>query len=255
MPRVSLVVPCYNEVKRLKAERFLQLIASGPDVTLVFVNDGSTDETGTILGNLASSGSRRISVLTLAANSGKAEAVRLGMLAAFETQPHFAGYWDADLSAPLTEVQAFIDLLALHPDVDIAIGARVKMLGHHIERSAVRHYLGRLFATAASLALRIPVYDTQCGAKLFRANDAIRSVFATPFRSPWAMDVEILSRYIAQLGRETAVSRMREVPLQVWTAVPGTKLRPLPALRALGALWRIRRRSRGAEPAGDSAAP
>lgn len=243
MTRVHIVVPCYNEAKRLKVQSFLQLVAANRDLKLVFVNDGSTDDTAKVLADLASGGDQSISVLTLAANAGKAEAVRHGMVAAFEEQPRFAGYWDADLAAPLSELQALIDQLVLHPELDIAMGSRVKMLGRRIERRAFRHYAGRLFATAASLALRIAVYDTQCGAKLFRVNDAVRHAFASPFGSPWVMDVEILSRYIAKVGREAAASRMAEVPLQVWTAVPGSKLKVLAALRAFWSLVAIRRRS------------
>ena len=120
------------------------------------------------------------------------------------------------------------------------------MLGRRIERGGLRHYAGRGFATVASLALGIAVYDTQCGAKLFRVNDHVKQAFTAPFASAWVMDVEILSRYLALTGLADAGNRIREVPLQTWRDVPGSKLKVGASIRALWALvgiWRRRRRS------------
>ena len=125
------------------------------------------------------------------------------------------------------------------PSVEVVIGSRVKLLGRRIVRHAWRHYVGRVFATGASLALGLAVYDTQCGAKLFRASDLARSVFATPFRSRWVFDVEILARYVAALGREQAAARIVELPLDTWIDVPGSKVRSWHATRAVFDLVRI----------------
>jgi hypothetical protein len=174
-------------------------------------------------------------------NVGKAGAVQRGILAALQTDPELVGYWDADLSTPLDAVQEFIDVLDTNPQVEIVMGARVKLLGRRINRYASRHYFGRAFATAASLALDLPVYDTQCGAKIFRANPSIRQAFSAPFRSKWIFDVEILARYIAATGRAAAGSRIYELPLRVWTDVPGSKVTARDALRAfwdLAIIWR-----------------
>lgn len=101
---LQLVVPCYNEAGRLRPEPFLQLLASRSDVDLVFVNDGSTDRTAALLADLAARGGGRIAVVSLEENTGKARAVQLGVLAAFDRHPEFVGFWDADLAAPLTAV-------------------------------------------------------------------------------------------------------------------------------------------------------
>ena len=192
--RLQLVIPCYNEASRLDTDTFVRFVTARNDVGLLFVDDGSTDTTSRVLADLAEKSAGRVDTLVLPRNRGKAHAVQRGMVAAIEKQPELIGYWDADLATPLDAVDEFVDLLDRRPDVDIVIGSRVKLLGRRIDRHAFRHYAGRIFATAASLALRLDVYDTQCGAKVFRLNSQIRRVFATPFVSQWVFDIEILAR-------------------------------------------------------------
>ena len=109
---------------------------------------------------------------------------------------------------------------------EVKDGSRVALLGRTIERSALRHVLGRVFATGASLALGLPVYDTQCGAKVFRATPSLLLALERPFRSRWAFDVELLGRLLA--GGEgvppTDPARMVEVPLGEWRHVSGSKI-------------------------------
>jgi hypothetical protein len=123
----------------------------------------------------------------------------------------------------------------------VAIGARVGMLGYNIERSAVRHYLGRVFATAASVILQARIYDTQCGAKLFRANAALSEALAVPFLSRWAFDVELLGRLL--IGTPDVpglpLDAIVEVPLPVWHDVQGSKLRLGGMTRTLADLARV----------------
>ena len=239
--RLQLVVPCYNEASRLQTEVFRQLVTTTSDIGLVFVDDGSTDGTGAMLAGLATQGDGKIAVLTLKQNVGKARAVQLGVLAAFEREPGFVGYWDADLATPLTALQEFMEVFSASPDVDIVMGARVKMLGRDIRRSPIRHYCGRAFATAASFALGVSVYDTQCGAKIFRATDLVQRVFRPPFRSKWIFDVEILSRYLAATGTAQSETHICEVPLRTWTAMPGSKLTVWHAVRSIWDLALISR--------------
>jgi dolichyl-phosphate beta-glucosyltransferase len=240
---LQLVIPCYNEAERLTPEPFLQLLASRPEVDLIFVNDGSTDRTAALLADLAAGGRGRITIVTLEENAGKARAVQLGVLTAFNVRPEFVGYWDADLAAPLTEVREFMEVFQARPDVEIVIGSRVKLLGRDVKRSLLRHYCGRVFATAASFTLGVGVYDTQCGAKIFRATETIRQAFAAPFRSKWIFDVELLSRYISAIGATESEARICELPLRTWRGVPGSKLKTWHAVRAVWELALIGRRS------------
>ena len=135
-----------------------------------------------------------------------------------------------------------VDLLESRPDLEFVMAARVALLGRHIRRRATRHYLGRVFATFASLTLRIPVYDTQCGAKVFRASPAVRSAVADPFRSSWVFDVELIGRLLARHGwrrRRCRSDAFEEMPLLEWRDVSGSRLRIRDMARAFADLLAV----------------
>jgi len=228
MANCTIVVPCYNEATRLDVEAFKRFAAQGFPQRFLFVNDGSTDGTRAMLETLCDSDSERFTLLDLPHNRGKAEAVRQGMLRTLEDDPDFVGFWDADLATPLAAIPQFCDFLLQKPRVQILVGSRVKLLGRVIQRRVLRHYLGRVFATAASVTLRLPIYDTQCGAKLFRATAEIRSLFEERFRTGWVFDVELLARFLR--GRrgnraEPAEGAIYEWPLDEWRDVAGSKVK------------------------------
>lgn len=244
MASASIIVPCYNEEKRLDLASFREFKSSPHTITFLFVNDGSTDQTLQLLHSLNASDPAKFAVLNLTQNQGKAEAVRQGLLAAAGSHPDYVGFWDADLATPLGAIAEFIELAESRPELEMIIGSRVKLLGRHIERHPSRHYLGRFFATAASAVLGLAVYDTQCGAKLFRASSAITSLFQQPFFSRWIFDVEIIARLI-QLRRGKEVTQAEQViyefPLTEWNDIPGSKLRLCDFVRAAWELFQIRR--------------
>jgi glycosyltransferase involved in cell wall biosynthesis len=257
-PELILVVPCYNEASRLQTSAFLDFVARHPSVRLLFVDDGSGDGTMAVLERLGQEAPASIRAMRLQTNQGKAEAVRLGMLEAMTGGPALVGFWDADLSTPLTAVADFLNVAAKFPDVDLILGSRVLLMGRDVRRKASRHYLGRVFATAASLALGLPVYDTQCGAKVFRANAALRRVLSAPFRSRWIFDVEVLARYIAlpvDDGGTPRRSRIYELTVPAWHDVPGSKLKVWDFVRSIGELAAVSRSRRSARPTGSSEPP
>lgn len=236
-----LVVPCFNEEHRLPVEAFRRFGIDGARTEVLFIDDGSTDRTLQLLNGLVAEDPGRFSVLTLDRNRGKAEAVRRGLIHAFGRQPDFAGFWDADLATPLTEIPDFVEVLETHPEVELVFAARVRLLGRTISRNPARHYFGRVGATLISSSLGLAVYDTQCGAKLFRAGPAIGELFEDPFISRWIFDVEIIARLVKQRGRDAAARAIYELPIREWHDVKGSKVRSTDFFRALGDLLKIRR--------------
>jgi glycosyltransferase involved in cell wall biosynthesis len=222
--RSIVVIPCFNEARRLSPVAFDEFRAD-PDVQLLFVDDGSTDGTRAALEAIRERSGGRVVVLGLARNSGKAEAVRAGLLAAFEAGAEQLAYLDADLATPPAEM---IRLLGIQREREVAVvlGARVGLLGTTIERRAVRHYMGRVFATFASIVLDLRVYDTQCGAKVFCRSELLRRTLERPFSSRWAFDVELIGRLMRGVGDLPGLSSrdFLEVPLQVWRDIGKSKL-------------------------------
>ncbi len=230
MPSSIVVVPCYNEAARLDVDTFVAFAQSHADVRLLFVDDGSSDGTSAVLARMATTVPERIQWFALPHNQGKAEAVRQGFLRAFAASPppDFVGFWDADLATPIGDVVAFAALLVVKPRLLAVIGARVNLLGRSVTRNLARHYVGRVFATVVDALLRLPIYDTQCGAKLLRATDDVQSVFADRFVSRWIFDVELIVRLRQRLravGQLTLADVMYEHPLLVWRDIAGSKLR------------------------------
>jgi glycosyltransferase involved in cell wall biosynthesis len=223
MPEVCVVVPCFNEEHRLRGAAFLSFIEHHPAASVCFVDDGSSDGTLALLEQLRARCPDRILVHHVSKNGGKAEAVRSGVLhVAASSRWPIIGYWDADLSTPLDEVDRLMTVLRDNPDCQLVMGSRVKRLGAEIKRRMSRHILGRIFATCASGILGFGVYDSQCGAKLFRAEVAAL-FFGEPFLTRWLFDLEMLVRLRNALG-PTAIEKSREVPLERWDEVSGSKL-------------------------------
>jgi dolichyl-phosphate beta-glucosyltransferase len=245
--RYTVVVPCYNEEHRLPIDAFRSFLGSPrAGLRFLFINDGSRDGTLTVLEHLQSAFPTLVDILNLPENMGKAEAVRSGMLHAIANGATVTGFWDADLATPLSELPRLLDLLLQQPTVEIVLGSRVRLLGRAILRKPIRHYFGRIFATVASLTLDLPIYDTQCGAKLFRVTDVLHEALATPFGSRWIFDVELLARFLT-LRRHRYVElgdpalAIYEEPLLSWVDVDGSKVKTSDAIKAFVELFRIRR--------------
>ena len=249
--RICVVVPCYNESARLRPALWLEFLSPpaspfpSTDIHFFFANDGSTDDTRQRLADLVRQADRipegrgKCHWFDFDIRRGKGEVVRRSVLRILNETPAFdyIGFWDADLATPLDELSRIAAALRERPR-DGVLCSRVKRLGAVIERKPLRHVLGRIFATCASLVLDLPVYDTQCGAKVFRA-EALAQAVQQPFVSSWLFDVEIIQRMI-----RSGFGDLLEKPVQRWTEVQGSKLSPLHAARAPIDLWRIHRRYR-----------
>jgi dolichyl-phosphate beta-glucosyltransferase len=237
-----LVVPCYNEAQRLNLPEFQAFATENPEIQFLFVNDGSTDDTAAILQEFHESRPEAFLVHTLPQNRGKAEAVRQGILHALKLSSSYVGFWDADLSTPLDEVEGMLAIFHSRPHIEMVFGARVNLLGRQVRRKLHRHYLGRVFATLIARSLGLGIYDTQCGAKLFLVNDNLVELFQEPFISKWIFDVEIIARSIQQrrIKNLTPINQIiYEQPLKKWSDIAGSKIRFRDFFLVYGDFFRI----------------
>ncbi len=242
--RLCIVVPCYNESRKLKVSVFLSYLSTHKRVHLTFVNDGSKDDTLDILQQIQHATPDQVDVVDLKQNVGKGEAVRAGVLYALENNNcQSIGYLDADLAVSLEEC----DLLSesIEGNIDFCFGSRILRIGSVIERKPSRFLIGRAVATVISQVLQLKVYDTQCGCKLFHPELAAK-IFQEPFLSRWLFDVEIFFRILQLHGREDAIKRMVEIPLKEWVDQGDSKVKPTYFFRMLYDLLRIRQRYRKA---------
>lgn len=227
-PFATIVVPCFNEERRLQPDGLLRLL-NEPGIHLLLVDDGSSDGTLTSLKALRQREPGRINVLELPANKGKAEAVRAGLRKALACGSTIVGYLDADLATPPEEMLRLLSRLQ-QGTTQAVFGARVALLGRDIQRNPARHYLGRVFASISAVSLGLRVYDTQCGAKAFRATEELARALEKPFSSRWIFDVELISRLLAEGIRP---EHFAEVPLRTWRDVKGSSLSAWAMCRAL----------------------
>ena len=239
MAAAAIVIPCFNEERRLDTQAVAALVARR-DLCLVLVDDGSKDGTRALLHRLAAQWPQQVEVLGLDQNQGKAEAVRQGLLLATQRAP-LVGFADADFATPPGELMRLLDVLE-GGEADVVLGSRVALSGHAIDRKPSRHYLGRIFGTVASLLLQASIYDTQCGAKFFRVTPLLADALRTPFSSRWLFDVELLGRLLIGAPGLPGVptERLHEVPLRMWRDVRGSKLGARAMARVPLELARIR---------------
>lgn len=218
MKKILLIVPCFNEESRIQLSAFNEVF---PDIQLsyLFTNDGSVDNTSTILKAYCSKNPNAHSY-HLKKNVGKANAIFEAYQNSGLDYSKFSwiGYWDADLATPLIEIPRMMKFLEFYQGKDVVaiFGSRISRLGSQIKRQMHRHYLGRIFVTIISNVLGVKCYDSQCGAKLFTPA-AAEIAFKESFISKWIFDVEILLR----LKEERVV----EFPLFHWEDVPGSKVK------------------------------
>lgn len=219
MPKLTLIIPCYNEAKRLDTQAFLGALKDWPGLSLLFVNDASTDDTPLLLEQMHQQQPGDIRILHHDLNLGKAVAVRTGLLEAIhQAEIEYVGYLDADLSTSLDEFFR-ITALGIQENADFLFGSRIKMLNHQIERNFFRHVAGRVIASITDSFCRLRIYDTQCGAKLYRV-PIIKTVISTPFYTRWLFDIEIFMR----IRKQFPMAKGMEIPLLTWKEYGKSKI-------------------------------
>lgn len=233
MRSLSIVIPAYNEEKRLPAtldtvSKYLATRDFGL-VEVIVVDDGSRDATAAVVTS-ASTTDSRIRLLSNPGNRGKGYAVRHGMK---ESRGDWVLFTDADLSAPIEELDVLVAAVEKE-GADGAIGSRAlnrSLIGVH--QSVFREMSGRVFNLAMRLVTGLSYRDTQCGFKLLSAAVA-RAVAARQRIEGFGFDVEIL--YIAKKHG----FRIVEIPVH-WNNVEGTKVSLWNGLTAFADPIQVRR--------------
>ena len=236
METLSIVIPAYNEEKRLPAtlDRIASWVKDSPLPVgeILVVDDGSRDGTAALVEKRGAP----VRLVRNPGNRGKGYAVRNGMLAA-------TGDWilatDADLSAPIEELANLIDA-ARRENAVVAIGSRAldrQLVKVH--QPIMREFSGRAFNVVMRVVTGLPFRDTQCGFKLFR-QDAAKTIFSRQLEEGFSFDVEdlVIARMLGL--------RSIEVPVE-WSNVEGTKVSLAQGMKSFADLVRIRARAmRGA---------
>ena len=102
---LAIIIPMFNEKLRFPKDAFLDFVSTNSNIHFWLINDGSRDETSTLIHNLEALNTEKIFAIDLPFNRGKAEAVRIGINRALEKQYYnYVGYWDADLATPLNAI-------------------------------------------------------------------------------------------------------------------------------------------------------
>ena len=174
-PRLSVVVPAYNEESRLPAtlERMLQYLdAQDEPAEIIIVDDGSVDRTVELVRPIANEHPSVCIILN--DHRGKGYAVRTGVLAA---QGDFILFSDADMATPIEEWEKLRG--PLEDRYDVAIGSREGLGAQRLGEPWYRHLMGRVFNYLVRFVATSDFQDTQCGFKAFQrevAHDLFRRV-------------------------------------------------------------------------------
>ena len=236
--KVVIIIPCYNEADRLDTNKFIDYLSQNTHLHFIFVDDGSTDNTRKIINQLISKYNPLVSLLTNETNKGKAESVRLGVIESYKMNPDYIGFLDADLAAPIEEIDNLLKIVKKDKTKEVVFASRIQLIGSEIKRNYFRHFIGRLFATCVSLLLKIRIYDTQCGAKMF-SKKICNDIFSEQFVSPWLFDVELFARLLNIYGMEKTIHMSCEHPVSKWRDIDGSKVKLIFFLKAPFELFNI----------------
>ncbi len=221
---ITFVIPCYNEAERLDTSKIISFLSEHPEIHAVLVNDGSTDSTIDVLNEINRNCPTNSSVVDLQQNGGKAEAVRQGVLFALRhTSASHIGFMDADLSTSMEEMSRMAGFISDNDYYEAIVGSRMTRMGANIKRKFSRKVFSAVVGMMIQAVCKLPVNDTQCGAKIFSRRMAA-TIFANEFRSDWLFDVELFIRIRQEYGKNFAKKRVYEYPLMSWVNADGSKV-------------------------------
>ena len=236
--KVVIIIPCYNEADRLDTNKFIDYLSKNTHLHFIFIDDGSTDNTNLIIKQIILKFNSLASLLINETNKGKAESVRLGVIESYKMNPDFIGFLDADLATPIEEIDNLLKIIKKDKTKEVVFASRIQLIGSEIKRNYFRHFFGRVFATVVSNILNLPVYDTQCGAKIF-SRKICDYIFYEQFISPWLFDVELFARLLNVYGMEKTIQMSYEHPVSKWVDIDGSKVKLIYFIKAPFELLKI----------------
>ncbi len=221
--KTGIIIPCYNEEKRLDTKAFLSFLNDNSNYHLCFVNDGSKDNTLKVLHSIKLQSPTSVSIVDVKNNSGKATAVRAGARFLYSRQEiDIIGFMDADLSTDFRDFKDLVKTLKTEGKL-VVFGSRNALGSGTIERNFLRSMFSKFVKQFILLILGLPIRDTQCGAKVFK-KEIVPVVYNNAFVSRWLFDVEIFLRLKEYLGKENTMGKIFEQPLMRWVHVDDSKL-------------------------------
>ena len=191
------------------------------DFELVFVDDGSNDGTTEIVESYGSTNPHVI-LLKLPSRIGKGGSIAQTILT--QTLKDCVAFMDVDLSADPSELEK---LLPYIENYEVVIGSRILRDGlKQVKRPFYREFLSNSYSKIFRLLFRIPIYDPQCGFKIFRGS-VTRRLFRDIITVGFAFDTELIVTAYAQ------GLRIKEVPIN-WTHGEFSKINILHEVQAMG---------------------
>lgn len=236
----SIIIPLFNEGKRFKEENFKELLDK-EEVNLLFVDDGSSDDTAHIIQELVTK-RRNVAFLSQAKNLGKGEAIRAGFQRVLRTNVDLICFLDGDGAFDSKEVFNIIKKLEhLETCKDISnckifFSSRIKLSGSQITRSKRRHYFNRVLITLLFHKLDYFPYDTQSGFKIFRNCEHTKKLFENQFETKWLFDIELIIRDFKIHNS----FRIEEIPIKYWREIGNSKLNYKSLFKIIKEINRIR---------------
>ena len=216
----AIVIPCYNEEKRINIGQYIDSLGDFSS-KVILVDDGSKDRTFMTLKKLERMAPDRFIAVKSQQNLGKAEAVRLGLNTALDKKFRHIGFMDADLAVKFNEIPNFLKVFKDIPEVNSVIGVRLPLAGHKIDRTKTKYLSQKIISYLGNLLFSPKVSDTQCGAKMFKA-EVLKPTIKVPFLSRWLFDMELLKR-ISELPVSKGKNWLFELPVMSWTEYGGSK--------------------------------
>ena len=222
--KTGIIIPCYNEENRLNSTAFIHFINKENSYHLCFVNDGSKDQTISVLKKIQDTNPKKISILNIKKNGGKAAAVRTGArYLQSRGDIEYIGFIDADLSTDFIDFEKLVNTLKMNSQLNLVFGSRAKNPSKEIKKNNIRAIFSKIIKILVFFVLRLPIQDTQCGAKVFRTS-LVPVLFKKMFFSRWLFDIEMFLRMKKYFGKNGTINQIYEQPLQRWVHKDDSKL-------------------------------